>query len=297
MQGSHAYPESTRARARAAGRVGIAQVAVRVLVYALLIAGATVTLYPFAFMLAASFKSQSEIFSLPPSLLPRSLRLDGYQKLLTEKPFLTWFFNSVVVVGMRLAISLFLCSLAGFAFAKFEFPLKRALFITIIASIMIPFESLYIPMYIVMSQLGLVNTLPALFLPWAASGFGIFLMRQYMVGIPSEMIDAARVDGASGFRIYWQIALPLARPALGALTIVLYLATWTSFFWPLIILTRPNTFTLPLGIASLLAGIEREEYWETAMAAAVLAALPLIAVFVAMQRQFLAGLTIGSVKG
>lgn len=272
------------------------RLAFRAFLVGALIIGVVVTLYPFWFMLTGSFKSQAELFSLPPAILPESWQWNNYAGLVAETPYVRWFVNSVLVTTLRIAISLFLCSLAGFALATFRLPYRRLIFAVVVVSIVMPFEAIYIPLYIMMTRIGWVNSYYALIVPWAASGIGIFLMRQYMMTIPDELIEAARVDGASAWRVYWQIAVPLAKPAFAALAIVLFLVSWTAFFWPLIVLTDPELFTLPIGLTTLMNVTEQLQRWEFGMAGSVIASLPLVIVFVVAQKYFVAGLTSGAVK-
>jgi ABC-type glycerol-3-phosphate transport system permease component len=199
---------------------------------------------------------------------------------------------------VRMAISLFLCSLAGFAFAKYEFRFKSPLFMIIIASMMIPWQAILVPLYVLMVRIGWVNSYLALWVPWMATAFGIFLMRQYMLSLPDELLDAGRIDGAGEFRLYWQIALPLATPALSAFGIILFLQQWTNFLWPLIILNTENKFTLPIGLAALVSQLSNFRVeWGAIMVAATLTTLPILIVFLLLQRAFISGLTLGSVKG
>lgn len=270
----------------------------KIIIYILLVIGAIITLYPFLFMVGSSFKSVDQIFSLPPNIIPNKLVFTGYIQLFFEDfRFTKWYLNSVFVTLVRIIISLFLCSIAGFAFAKYRFRYQKLLFVFIIASIMIPFEALFVPLYIIMINFGWINSYKALIVPWAANAFGIFLMRQFMISIPNEIIDSAKVDGASGFRIYWQIAVPLSKPAFGALGIVLFLSTWTSFSWPLIVLHNPDKFTLPLGLATFASNFETGDFWVAMMSGSVLVSIPIILIFIIFQKQFVHGLTLGSVKG
>lgn len=269
-----------------------------VLAYLVLIIGIVVTLYPLLFMAAGSLKSTSEIFSLPPTLIPSTWRVENYPTLFTSTRFPFWYLNSLLVVALRVPLSLFLCSLGAFALAKYHFPGNRLIFWLVIAVIMVPFEAIYIPLYFMMVTLKWTNSFAGLIIPFAASAFGIFMIRQYMVSIPDELIQAAKVDGASGFWIYWRIMLPLCRPALGAMAIIFFLTTWNSFLWPLVILQKNELLTLPLGMVFLLQPDERiGQRWHLAMAATTLATLPLLFGFLAFQRQFIAGLTTGGVKG
>ncbi len=249
-------------------------------------------------MISNSLKNNAEVFALPPTLIPPNWRFVNYHLLFSTSNFTVWYLNSLLVVAIRLPLSLFLCSLGAFALAKYEFPGKKLIFWLVIAVIMVPFEAIFVPLYFMMVKFGWTNTYQGLIIPFAASAFGIFMLRQYIVSIPDELIQAAKVDGASGFWIYWHVILPLSRPALGAIAIIFFLGTWNSFVWPLIILQNNNMLTLPLGIIGLLR--QHEVYgprYDVAMAATTLATLPLLLAFLVLQKQFIAGLTTGGVKG
>jgi lactose/L-arabinose transport system permease protein len=186
--------------------------------------------------------------------------------------------------------------MGGFGFAKYEFRGKNPLFTLLIGSMMIPFWVYVVPLYVFMIKIGWINTYQALIIPWVGSAFGTFLCRQYMLSLPSELLDAARIDGASEIRILVQIALPLARPALGAVAIVLFLSSWNSFFWPLVILRDQARYTIPVGLALLSNMNVGQREWGPLMAGSVLASLPIIMVFLFMQRQFISGMVAGAVK-
>lgn len=270
----------------------------RGLVYALLIVVGIASIYPFLWMFFSTVKPNTEIFRLPPTLLPEKATMAHFVYVVQQTPMGRWFLNSLYVTLIRMILSLFLCSLAGFAFAKYDFRFKGGLFIVIIASMMIPWQAILVPLYVLMVRIGWVNTYLALWVPWMAQAFGIFLMRQYMLSIPSELLDAGRIDGAGEFRLYWQIAVPLSKPALGAFGIILFLHQWTNFLWPLIILNTEEMFTLPIGLARMLSQLSyfRVE-WGAVMVVATLTTLPILVIFLALQKQFISGLTLGSVKG
>ncbi len=270
----------------------------RLLHLALLVAGILVIL-PLLWMLSSSFKNISEIFSYPPRLIPPVFRLDNYSYLwrgTSSANFPRWFWNSTFIAICRLVLSLFFCSLAGFGFAKYDFRGRGFLFVVLLASMMIPFHVVLIPVYALMIHLGWTDTYYALVVPFVASAFGVFLMRQYMVGIPDEFMDAARIDGASDFGIYWRIFLPLSKPALAALAVVTFRSSWGSYLWPMIVLTSPKRFTIPMGILGLVGNVSEQQMWGATMAASTLAVLPVLAMFILMQKQFVSGLTLGGVK-
>lgn len=259
--------------------------------------GALLTVSPFVWMLLSSFKNTNEIFRYPPKLLPSPWRLENYENLFTDKPFAAWYINSIsVAVCVTLAV-LFFSSLAGFAFAKYRFRGRQGLFIILMGSIMIPFQLIIIPEFVLISEMGWTNNYAALIIPFMAPAFGIFLMRQFIESIPSELVDAARIDGASEFGIFLRVVVPLLRPAFGALAIVTFLSSWNSFLWPLIVLRGEEHYTLPVGLATLQSLVAGQQIdYGMAMAAASLVAIPVLAIFLSMQSQFIAGLTAGSIK-
>jgi ABC-type glycerol-3-phosphate transport system permease component len=266
--------------------------------YLFLIAWALFSLLPYLWAFSSSFKTLTEIFHYPPQFLPTQFDLTNYINLFSKQFFPRWFLNSVFLATTSTALVLFFCSMAGFAFAKYSFPLKNLLFTVVMGSLMIPFQLIMTPLYAEMNALKWLNTYWALLVPWIAPAYGIFLLRQYMITIPTELLDAARIDGCSEFRIYGQIVLPLARPALGALAIFQFMNSWNSFLWPLIVLRELRLYPLPLGLATLLGNVVAESVdYGMVMAGAFLTALPIILVFLLMQRQFISGLTLGSVKG
>jgi multiple sugar transport system permease protein len=187
---------------------------------------------PLAVMVLSAFKPQAEILRSPPSFWPEAPTLDNFQRVLSEAPYLLWYRNSLVVAIAVTAIAVFTSAVGGYIFAKFEFPLKQPLFVLVLATLMIPFPVLLIPNYIIANRLGVLNSLWALILPGMVSAFGIFLMRQFAAGIPRDLIEAARLDGAGEWAIFGRIVLPLLRPALAALGVFTFLASWNDYLWP-----------------------------------------------------------------
>jgi len=264
------------------------------LFYLFLGMGAIAMIVPFAWTVSASFKTVGEIFNYPPEFLPDKFYIENYIRLFTDIPFVRWYGNSLMISVTATTLSIFFSSLAGFGFAKYIFPLRSILFYILISSLIIPFQVILIPLFVLMIKLRWMDNYLAMIIPFMAPAFGIFLMRQYIVSIPNELIDAARIDGSSEFGIYYRIILPLARPALGALTIFQFMGSWNNFLWPLIVLKSPQKYTLPIGLSNLLSLYQRE--YGMVMAASFLVALPMIILFLNMQKQFIAGLTLGSVK-
>jgi multiple sugar transport system permease protein len=260
--------------------------------------GGIIIILPMVWMLSASFKTTTEIYRFPPTLFPENFSLANYERLITEWPFWNWYVNSLVVAVIVTIAVLFFASLAGFGFAKYRFRGNRVLFIILLGSTMIPFQLILIPLFIIMSRLSWTNTYYALIIPFMAPAVAIFLMRQFIVSLPSELIESARIDGATEFGIYWRIILPLARPALAAQAVLTFLGSWNSFLWPLSVLRAREAMTLPVGLDSIQGGLTAgsEAPIGPTLAAATLVTLPIVLVFIAVQRHYIAGLTAASVK-
>jgi multiple sugar transport system permease protein len=257
-----------------------------------------IIMLPLIWMFSASFKPLSEIYRYPPTLIPENFTLNNYQRLFTDWPFWTWYMNSVIVAVLLTIAQLFFSSLAGFGFAKYRFRGSNALFIVLLGSTMIPFQLILVPLFIMMSEFRWTDSYNALIIPFMAPAIGIFLMRQFIMAVPNELIESARIDGASEFGIYWRIMMPLVRPALATLAILQFLGTWNSFLWPLAVLRRTENMVLPVGLQAMAGGITAgsEPPIGASMAAATLVIIPVMLVFVAVQRHYIAGLTAASVK-
>ncbi|WP_089173546.1 carbohydrate ABC transporter permease [Bosea sp. AS-1] len=249
-------------------------------------------LTPVLWAVLSAFKSRADIFA--GDVWPRRWSLENFDELLAKTFYLRWMVNSLVVALASTALGLLFCSLGGYAFAKFDFPGKTVMFWVVIASVSIPAFTTVIPLFGWLAKLGLLDTYIVLILPFAANAFGIFLMRQYAVAIPTELLDAGRIDGAGEFRLYWSVVLPLLRPALGTVGVLIFIASWNSYIWPLVMMRTDEMLTLPVGVATL-KGDQLPEYGML-MAASVLSSVPIIIAFLIMQRQFIAGLTQGAVK-
>jgi multiple sugar transport system permease protein len=267
--------------------------------YLFVAGGALLSVYPFVFMVLSSFKTTTEIFRVPPTFLPAQWRTDTYPRLVTEIEFGRWFFNSVFIAGLTTLGVLFFSSLAGFAFAKYRFPGRNVMFVTLMASSLIPFSLILIPLFLWISRIGWINSYAAIIIPFLAPAGAIFLMRQFITQIPTELLEAARMDGASEFRIYWQVVLPLLGPALGTQGTFTFLGAWNNFLWPFIVISARDKFTLPMGLRLLStssAGSAAANDMGVIMAGAAAVAIPSLIVFLFVQRQFIAGLLQGSVK-
>ena len=218
----------------------------------------------------------------------------NYRNLWKTVPYNRYFVNSVFIATASTLLTLFFCSLGGYAFAKYQFRGQKVLFGILLASMMVPFQVLLVPLFGLMYDIGWLNSYKAIIIPFSVGAFGVFLMRQFIVTIPSELLDAARIDGCSEFGIYYRIVLPIIKPALGALTIYSFLGSWNGYLWPLIILRDEVKYTLPIGLANLV-GTYRQDYGML-MAGTLLSLMPIVILFLAMQREFVQGITLGSVK-
>lgn len=255
---------------------------------------AVATLTPLLWMLSASFMPTGQASTYPPKFLPESVTLDHYAVLFTRLDVLRYFLNSFLISTAVTLISLVFNSMAGYAFAKYRFPGRNRLFKLLISSMVIPAQVTMLPLFLMLNKMGLINTYLGVIIPGMASIFGIFLIRQYALSIPDSLIDAARIDGASDFRIYRSIMLPLCKPILITLAIFTFLGTWNDFLWPLIVMTDDSMYTLPVALANL-AG-EHVQDTELMMAGSVITIMPVMVLFLALQKYYISGLMAGAVK-
>ncbi|HZO30816.1 MAG TPA: carbohydrate ABC transporter permease, partial [Chloroflexota bacterium] len=263
--------------------------------YAVLILFSVFMLVPFVFALLGSLKPEPEVFAVPIRWLPSEPQWQNYV-LPFEKNVGRYFLNSLIVSGVQTVAPLLLCSMAGYSLAKFSYPGRNLAFIFILSTIMLPIQVTLVPTFLIIKELGWVNTYAGLIVPGLATTFGTFLMRQFFLSIPSEYIDAARIDGASEPRIFWTIMLPMCRPALSALAIFSFTGSWNSFLWPLVVVNQDEMRTIPLGIVFYIGEQRAPEYGQL-LAVAVLATLPVLALFMVMQREFIRGAAISGLKG
>jgi multiple sugar transport system permease protein len=283
---------ATASRAAAVERVLPRRFLGDALAYLVLAAGGGLVVFPFLWMLATSLKGPREIFEL--HFWPQAPTLDGFRQVLTATQFPRWFLNSTVVAAITTASVAFFDSLTGYTLAKLRFPGRNLIFVVILCTLMIPTEMLVIPWYSMSVRLGWIDTFWGIMFPGLMSAFGVFLMRQFMAGLPDELLDAARIDGLSEFGLFTRVALPLVRPALAALCIFTFLGNWNAFIWPLIVIQTPVMRTLPVGIA-LYSG-EAGSAWHLIMAASSLAVLPVLAVFIVLQRQIIEGVVLTGLR-
>jgi multiple sugar transport system permease protein len=257
--------------------------------------GAVIMLAPFYFMFVFATHSRTEIFSLPPPTWFGNDFLANLTILTERLPFwrnLGW---SVYVALMSTALTLLFCSMAGYAFALFHFRFKNALFAMVLGTMLLPTFMNMIPTFMVIDALGWIDQPRALYIPGAASAFGIFLMRQFVLSsIPKDLVEAARMDGCSELGIYWRIVVPLLKPAMGTLGLITFIASWNNFIGPLIVMRSPEMYTLPLALRSLQSPVDTE--WGALMAGSAIATIPLLVLFALSSRQLISGLTSGAVK-
>ena len=254
-------------------------------------------LLPFFWMFSASLMTSQEVARLPPPLLPAQPQWYNYVDVAQVVPLGRAYLNSLLVTSLTVVGILFTSSLCGFAFAKYEFPGRNVLFLLILASMMIPFFVTLIPVFYIVKQLGWLNKLAGLIFPGTVSAYGIFLMRQFMMGIPDELLDAARIDGAGEFRIYWQIIIPLSGPAMATLGSFNFIGSWNAFLWPLLVIQSRDLFTVPLALNSLrIYGMESQLH-NLQMAGTAVSVIPALLVFVALQRYFVRGIALTGLKG
>lgn len=257
--------------------------------------GVLVSAIPFIYMITASFRHQGELYSLPVTIMPREWTGHNYEKLFGDTNFVIWYGNTIFTAGIRTVLGVYFAALAGAAFAKYDFRFKRLCFFIVLATLTLPFHVILIPLFLLMRDFGWIDTYWAVIVPGIVGAFNIFLMRQYIEAVPDELMDAARIDGASEIGIFHRIIIPLVRPALGVVAILTFVNTWNDFLWPLVVLHDDTKYLLSIGIATMDGPYDVEI--GAIMAASFLSTLPILIVFVLMQRQIIAGLTQGAIRG
>lgn len=268
----------------------------RILAWTVLIVTTFISLWPMYWLFVTAITPTQQTIKTPPDLFPVNASLENFVRLFSQAhDYWRWFANSLIIGLTVTLFHIFFDTLAGYAFAKKRFPGRNILFWIILSTLMIPAHVTLVPMYIVTRNLGLIDNILAVILPATASVFGIFLMRQYIQTLPSELEDAARIDGCSEPGVFWRVILPLSKPAIGALAIFTFVRHWNDFLWPLIVLQKSQNYTLPVGVASLQDEFSTD--YGIIFAGAALAALPMIVFFLAFQRYFLEGVRMGAVKG
>lgn len=260
----------------------------------LMIVAALTWLIPIIWMLTMAVSSNAALQQESKTLLPQGFTLDNLANVFTAGSLGRWFLNSAVVTLIVTAFTVLFCAMAGYAFAKVQFPGRRVLFIIVLAGLMVPKEAMFIPLFLEFSNVGAQNTFPALILPRLAAPLGVFLMTQFFSTIPTEVEEAARVDGAGRWRVFFEVLLPLARPAMASLAIFTFVLTWNDYLWPLVISTQSEWFTVTTGLASLQSNFAATTNLGDLMARGLVGSLPLIVVFLLFQRQLIRGITLGS---
>lgn len=266
------------------------------LLYVVVTLGLLIFCIPVYYMVSTSFKAESEVFAMPIHWIPHQFRPSNYPEAFAAAPFARYFYNSVIVAIAVVLATLFFSALAGYGFAKFSFPGQKIAFLFVLSTMMIPFQVLLIPLYVVVYHLGWTNSYAGLIIPGAISAFGVFLMRQFCLTLPDELLDAARIDGSGELGIFLQIVLPLLKPPLASLAIITFMGSWNNFLWPLIVVTKGDLFTLPVGMTVFTQPM-RAPYWTYIMAVSTVATIPIVLVFVTLQRYFIQGVVLSGMKG
>ena len=259
-----------------------------------LVGGAVVMIFPIYWMFATAVRPHAEIFEAVARLVPSGVSWSNFHAVLTRYPVLTWVNNSVIIAVVAVVLTVFINLLCGYTFAKFRFLGRNILFFAILGALMVPIQVILVPEFLIVSWLGLLNTHLGVILPRAAEAFGIFMVRQFMVSIPDELIEAARLDGAGEFAIFLRIVLPLSKPIIAVLVIFTFMWRWNDFAWPLVALTDRDMFTIPLGL-NLLRG-EVNPDWGNVMALALLSLMPMLVIFLAFQRYLVQGIASTGLK-
>ncbi len=264
--------------------------------YALLCLIALAFLSPLIYMLATSFKPPAEIFSVPPKLFGSEFRWQNYQEALNYMPFLRFMGNGLLVSALGTVITLAVSAVSGYAFSRLRWRGRNLVFMVFLATLMIPQEVLIVPMFVMMQKLNWVNTFQAMIVPWAFTAFGAFLLRQFFLGVPQELDDAARVDGAGTVRTFLSVMLPLARPSLAVLAVFSFISYWNSFIWPLVIINDVNNLgTIPLGLQMFFG--QQGSQWHLVMAASVISMAPTLVLLILLQRHLIKGIVTSGLGG
>ncbi len=265
------------------------------IVHALLLIGVGFMVFPFLWMILTSFKSVGESLQIPPTVFPKAFRPDSYVEIVQAIPFWRVYANTAISTLVTTLVQLLFCSMAAYGFARIDFPFKNVIFVVLLSVLMVPGQIFLIPQYLIVQKLGLLDTIPALFLPNLFSAFGTFLLRQFFMSLPGELEEAAIIEGCNRYQIYWKIMLPLTKPGLVALVIFTAKFAWNDFMWPLIVNTSPKMMTLGPSLASL-QGQYGTQY-PMQMAGAVVTVIPIIIIFFIFQKQFIAGVAQSGIKG
>lgn len=262
--------------------------------YAVLVSGALVVAMPFFYAISTSLKDPYEVFEIPMRWIPRVRHFENYVKPFKETQLARNFLNSVLVSTAVTCLNVITCTMAGYSFAKFHYWGRDVLFICVLATLMVPIQVILVPLFVLVKSFGWLNTYWGLIVPAGTSAFGVFLMRQYFLTVPSDLMEAARIDGCGEFRIFCDIMLPLVRPALSTLVIFIFMNNWNSFLWPLLVVNKESMMTLPLGIAAFESTYSTN--FPELMAVSITSTLPVLVTFLLMQRQFIEGIALSGLK-
>ncbi|MCH3971219.1 MAG: carbohydrate ABC transporter permease [Oscillospiraceae bacterium] len=267
----------------------------RIVVHIILLLGLIIVVFPFIWMLLTSFKTHAEAVQVPPCIFPKHLNLEGYTKIFTELPFLQVYCNTIISTIVTVVAQVVLCSMAGYAFGRLEFPGKNVIFLLILSVLMVPGQIFLVPQYLIIMHMGLLDTIAALFLPNLFSAFGTFLLRQFFMSLPKELEEAAVLDGCNQFQTFGKIMLPLAKPGIVSLVIFTAKFAWNDFMWPLIVNTSLDKTILGPALSAL-QGQYTNDYTGQ-MAGAVLSVIPIVILFFIFQKQFIEGVAQAGIKG
>ncbi len=268
----------------------------RVLLYAALVVAALITMLPFVWVLTGSLRSIADFQSNPGAWFPTDATLSNYGRLFSTAGFGVYLTNSLIVAAVVIAGNVIGGALAGYALAKLEFRGKRVAFVAVLVALIMPFSATFVPQFIVTVNLGLIDTLAGIALPSLVLPISVFIVRQYAASIPDELLEAARIDGAGELRIFFRVFLPLAGPALATATIMAFLASWNNFIWPLIVAQQSSTYTLPVGLAATKQAAQHVTDYGLVLAGAVVVMLPVLALFLFLQRYFVQGIAAAGLK-
>ena len=263
--------------------------------YAVMAVGLFLVVIPFLWMVISSFKPEAEVRAVPPTWWPETVTTENYGQLFTKLDFPRYFLNSAIVAVAVAVGNMVFCSMLGYALAKLDFPGKRLVFAVVLGTLMVPGVVTFVPLFVLTTNIGLTNTLPGMILPFLAGPFGVFLMRQFVMSLPDELIQAARVDGAGELRIFFSIILPLCGPAVATLGVLTFLTSWNNFLWPLVVATSEDKYTLPVALALYAVGQNATKY-GLLLAGSVVVVLPVLAVFLMLQRHIMQGIASTGIK-
>lgn len=267
----------------------------KLFIHLALLLGVGITVFPFLWMVLTSFKTVGEAMQIPPTFFPKKFLTEAYTQIITALPFARVYLNTIISTVVTTVIQVLFCSMAAYAFARIEFPIKNAIFVLLLSVLMVPGQIFLIPQYQIIQKLGLLDTIPALFLPNLFSAFGTFLLRQFFMSLPKELEEAALLDGCNRYQIFWKIMLPLTKPGIVSLVIFTAKFAWNDFMWPLIVNTSPKMMTLGPALSTL-QGQYTTKY-PMQMAGAVMAVIPIIVLFFIFQKQFIEGVAQSGIKG